>query len=173
MAKVVLDFGTTVDMLNKDELQEALAEDARLRALVTGVKPFEVFLNSAQITALTPPGATANVITTSGGMFQAPASGYVWAVMLTGWEVSGAGTNVRLYKGSWANASATANGTGRLVASNTGTPNAASFLFSKGQLMMKAGDQLTFVCVTAAQTLLGIYYAGIEIPAERVGELLL
>ena len=158
MSKIVLDFGTEVDMLNKTELQEALAEDARLRALTAGVKQFRMFINSAQL------GVTS--FSLSGNPPQGPASGFTWMIMNIGAELSAA-AGLRVYLSSGANA---AGGNRLVAASGTGSANVA-FQFSKGQFPVYAGEALTFV--VGSNLIQSIFMTGIEIPAERIGELLL
>jgi hypothetical protein len=174
MARWIFGLGNAFETLTKPELSDALAAqyDLETRTLLRGVKPFDLFLNLNQINALVPAGGTANVITLSGGMSQSPPSGFVWAVMNVGYEASGS-TNLRIYKGAWPGASSTLSGQGRLVAANTGTPQAGNLQFSKGQFMLKSGDAPSFLTVTPAMTLLSLFISGIECPAERVGELLL
>src|SRR5690348_5278178 len=89
MAKFVLDFGSTVDMLTHDELRAALAEDARLRTDLAGVRSMDQNFNINQI------GASQFLFTTPAGMVQ---SGYVWSVMNIGVELA-ASSQVRVYKG--------------------------------------------------------------------------
>jgi hypothetical protein len=158
MGLVKLDFGERIDVLNQRELRDALREDAELRRAVSGVKPVERWFGLAQI------GAAQTVFSTPPGMV---AAGYMWAVMNVGWELSAAGV-ARIYKGV---PSFYAAGFGRFVTqgASTTTSNAQ---FSKGQLMLRAEDQLTVEQV-AAVNILSVYITAIEIPAERVGELLL
>jgi hypothetical protein len=158
MALTTIDFGQKVDLLNKNELREALAEDARIRAAVKGVKPVDKFFNLGQI------GAAQTVFSTPAGMVS---SGYIWAVMNVGWELSAAGV-ARIYKGI---PSAYAAGVGRFVSQGASTTT-SNVSFSKGQLMLRSEDQLTVEQV-AAVNILSVFISAIEIPAERVGELLL
>lgn len=163
MAKFVLELGSKVDLLTKEEVSEALAEDAAIRAAITGVKTVDQFWNLGGIGA---PGS--NNFATPVNMV---ASGLVWAVLNIGFELSAAAV-VRVYKGTatWATPG-TPIGAGRLVgtAASLITP---SVQFAKGQCMLRGGDQLSFV-VPGAPLLLSAFLTATEIPAERVGELLL
>lgn len=154
-----LDFGKQIDMLTKGEFEDALAEDAKIRAIITGVKPVEVFIP----TSIIGPGVA--VYSTSGNPPVAPASGYIWAVMAVGLDLS-AGSALNVYKGT---PSAVGQG-GRAVIHNAST-NVQLATFSKGQLWIRPGDQLTFI--VAAASILSVFMNVIEIPAERVGELLI
>ena len=159
MGKVILDFGTEVDMLNKTELQEALAEDARVRALITGVKQFRLWLNGGT------PGMNAASFTMSGTPPQGPAQGFIWMVMNVGAELSASGA-LRMFLNSGSNAA----GGNRLVGA-TGSGSAfPTISFSKGQCPWFAGDSFTF---TTGALINDLFITGIEIPAERIGELLL
>lgn len=163
----VIDFGAKVDMLTKDELAEALAEDARLRAVVTGVKAGELWLNTSSLQ-----GQGTVVATLGGGSPQAPAQGFVWAVMNIGLELA-TSSQVRVYKGvpsHYAVGAVAPDGSGRLVTTMQSfiTPSAQ---FSKGQLTMKAADYLTLVAVTGGSNILSVFLSYIEVPAERQGEL--
>lgn len=162
MAVFTLDLGRPVDMLTKSELEEALAADAQLRAVVAGVKSVDVFFNTNQI------GAGQTIFTTPPGMV---ASGYVWSVMNMGMELSASST-VRVYKGIPPSGTGAPNGLGRMVdvMTNFITPNAQ---LSKGQLILRAGDQLTFFPPTGPPNILSLFITAIEIPAERIGELLI
>jgi hypothetical protein len=159
MAKVTLDFGQTWDILTKHELSEALAEDARLRAIVAGVKPVEMFLGTGIL------GAAATIFSTSGGSPQAPANGYLWAVMQIAVDLS-ASAALNVYKGTPAAAAA-----GSRPVMHNGNANVQIGSFSKGQVWMRPGDQFTFI--PASGNLLSIFMTAIEVPAERVGELLI
>ena len=155
-----LDFGTSVDLLNKQELEEALAEDARLRAIVAGVKPVEVFINLGTI------GANATIFSTTGTPPQAPTSGYIWAIMSLGAELS-AGAVFNVYKGTPA---AVATGGGKPVFRGA-SANVQVGNFAKGQIWLRPNDQLTFI--PGSGNILSVYFVAIEVPAERVGELLI
>lgn len=158
MAKVVLDFGTTVDMLNKSELQEALAEDARLRSIVAGVKAAEYWANLGTI------GANQATFTTPVNLIGA---GYAWAVMAAGLEPSVAG-GVKVIKQNY---TGSINGGNRVVGQLNNVASVSYATWSKGQLILRAGDVLTFA--PASGNVLSLWLAAIEIPAERIGELLL
>lgn len=166
MAVFTLDLGRPVDMLTKSELEEALAADAQLRAVVAGVKTVETLFNINQI------GASQFLFTTPPGMV---APGYIWSVMNIGLELA-ASSQVRVYKGIPAlsgSPAITPTGTGRVVDTMTSfvTPSSQ---FSKGQLILRGGDQLTFVSTTPASAfILSVFMVSIEIPAERIGELLI
>lgn len=158
MPRFVLDFQSEIETLNKTELADAL-EDARLRAVVSGVKLSRPFWNVGAI------GANAASFQTPVNMVQ---SGYVWTIMAIGIELS-ASAAVRAYYGNY---SGTINGANRLAAT-WGANTAASWnSFSKGQLMLPAGEQITLV-PAAAQFILSVQLVAIEIPAERIGELLI
>ena len=160
MAVVTLDFGSKVDMLNKDELREALIEDARERAKITGVKQFRMWLNGGTV------GMGGLNFTTTGNPPQGPAQGYIWMVMNLGIELSAAAA-LKIYL----NSGLAAAGSNRLIAS-VGTGSAVpTFPFSKGQFPLFAGDTVTFV--VGSNAIESIFMTGIEIPAERIGELLL
>jgi hypothetical protein len=155
---MTLELGSTVDLLNHGELRDALREDAELRAAVVGVKPMDKFFGLNVI------GAAVQAFSTPPGMV---AAGYMWAVMNCGIELSAAGVT-RIYKGVPGQFAA---GFGRFVTQTASTAtNSASF--SKGQLMVRTEDQLTFQ-VPGAGNILSVFISAIEIPAERVGELLL
>lgn len=158
MAKVVLDFGTEIDMLSKGELQEALAEDARLRSIVAGVKSAEFWANAGVI------GAAQATYTTPVNMI---GNGYVWAIMAAGCEPSAAG-GVKVIKQNY---SGSVNGFNRVVGQLNNVASVSYASWSKGQLMLRAGDVLTFA--PASGNVLSVWLSAIEIPAERIGELLL
>lgn len=162
MAVFTLDLGRQVDMLTKSELEEALAADAQLRAVIAGVKSTSVFYNSQQT-------ASATIFTTPPQM--GPAAGRVWSVMNIGLELQ-ASVQVRVYKGVVPPAQFSPTGFGRVVGFMTAafTP----FLtYSKGQLILNTGDQLSFVTPSTGTPILSMYLTAIEIPAERIGELLI
>lgn len=158
-----LDFGQQVDLLNKQELADALADDARLRSIVAGVKQGEMWINSGA------PGMGTTFYTSTGAVPQCPAAGYLWAVMNLGVELSAA-SNLRLYKSANPQTS-TQVGNGRGIATTTASQGLQNFPFSKGQFTLKTGDVFTLVPVTGAINILSIFMAYIEIPAERQGEL--
>lgn len=178
MAIFTFQPGARFETLTKPELSDALAAEFNRQTEVTlrGVKPQEIFLNLSQIQQLggAQPGSAAsvNVLTLPGTAGFTPGNGFVWAVMTAGVELTGA-SNIRIYKGAPPGLTSTPTGIGRLVFANTGTPTAAAANFSKGQVMMRSGEQLSFVTVTPAQFFLSVYIAAIQCPAERVGELLL
>jgi hypothetical protein len=155
-----LDFGESLDLLTKDELAAALHEDAALRRAIVGVKTVEFFNNAGQI------GASVNTYTFP----PSPASGYVWAVMNLGFELSAAGVT-RVYKAGGGVPLSTPIG-GNRFAGQTASTIANSLTFSKGQLMLRSGDQLVFL-VPGAGFLLSAFMSAIEVPAERIGELLI
>lgn len=162
MGRVVLDFGTEVDLLNKSELAEALAEDARLRQIVAGIKPVTYWANSGVT------GGASQLYTTPQSLV---ASGRVWAVMNVGLELAVA-SQVRMYlNGDNLPAGAPA-GKGRAVNLITSSAVLGSAQFSKGQLMLNAGETLTFFANTASAFILSVFIMAISCPAERVGELL-
>lgn len=158
----MVDLGTPVDLLTKQEVADALAEDARLRAIVAGVKQGELFLNSGTV------NMGANTFTSTGSVPQAPAAGYLWAVMNIGIELSAA-SNVRLYKGTVQ--PATPTGGGRVVAAISGSVAVNNNQFAKGQFTLKSGDVWSLLAVTPAANILSVFMAYIEVPAERQGEL--
>jgi hypothetical protein len=160
MSLAKIDFGETVDLLNKSELRDALREDAALRRAVSGVKSMDFFYNAAAI------GANVNTYTIPA----APAGGYMWAVMNIGFELSAAGVT-RLYKEGGAVPSATPIGGGRFVG-QTASTIANSLTFSKGQLILRNGEHL-IAFAPGAGFVLSVFMTVIEIPAERIGELLL
>jgi hypothetical protein len=154
-----VDFGESLDVLTKDELAAALSEDAAIRRAVTGVKSLDFNYNSSQTGSL----ATYTIPAT-------PAGGFVWAVMNVGFELSAAGVT-RLYKEGGSSPASTPVGTGRFVG-QTGSTIANSLTFSKGQLMLRAGEHLV-AFVPGSGVVLSVFMTVIEVPAERVGELLL
>jgi hypothetical protein len=156
---MTLDFGQTWDILTKHELSEALSEDARLRAIVAGVKPVEMWIGTGQI------GAVAPIFSTTGTPPQAPTNGYIWAVMSLGLEQAPAAV-LNVYKGAPA-----VVGTGGKPIARGGSANVQAFNFSKGQLWLRPGDQLTFI--PGSGNILSLFLTAIEVPAERVGELLI
>lgn len=161
--KFTLDFGQTWDLLTPGEMQSILAEqDTANRAIYAGVKTVEQFFNINQI------GAAQTIYSTPAGMVP---SGFVWAIMNIGMELSAA-SSVRVYKGIPQSGTAAPTGLGRVagVLTNFVTPNGQ---FSKGQLMLRAGDQLTFFPPTGPPNILSVFIVAIEVPAERIGELLL
>lgn len=155
----MLDLGRPVDVLTKDELAEALAEDARLRSTLAGVKPQEVFIPSGLIPAVAGP------FTTSGAVPQCPANGYIWAVMQIGCDLS-ASAALNIYK-----ATAATIGQGGKPVVHNGAAGVQTASFAKGQLWLRPGEQLTFSPATGF--LLSAFIVAIEVPAERVGELLI
>jgi hypothetical protein len=164
MALTTIDFGSQVDFLNKDELRAALAEDAALRRIVTGVKieEFSAFSQQTQVAGAAVPYYTTPVNMVGGGL--------MWAVMTCGLEISASQAS-RVYKGIPAGPTPTIQtGTGRVV-QQTAASTTPSFAFSKGQCTLRAGEQLTFV-VSGAGNILSVYIAAISCPAERFAELL-
>lgn len=165
MARFELHAGGTMETVTPHELQRALQDqDARLRADLSGAKWGEIFFNSGQI-------GGAQSVSTGQGASQSPASGFLWAVMTVGLELS-ISSQVRLYKGSpqfGGAGSLTPSGNGRLVTTMPSfiTP---SQQFSKGQFTLRGNDQLTAVMVTAG-SILSLYVAYIEVPAEQQGKL--
>jgi len=178
MATFRFQLGESFETLTKPEMAAVLAAEADRQMMVQlrGVKDGDIFLNLMQIQQVANQAntqtASVNVLSLPGVPPYSPTAGFVWAVMTVGWELSAA-SNVRIYKGAPPGLSNTLAGIGRLMFGNTGTPSAAAQQFSKGQAMMKSGDQLTFVTVTPAAFFLSLYVAYIQCPAERVGELLL
>lgn len=178
MARWIFQVGQPFETLTQPELAAALEAEADRQTAVTvrGVKPGEIFLNLAQIQqlGLAQPGSapSVNVLSLPGTAGYTPGNGFVWALMNVAWETSAA-SNVRLYKGAPPGISNTPAGIGRPVYANTGTPQMANTTFSKGQLMMRSGEQLTFVTVTPTAFFLSVFVSYIQCPAERVGELLL
>ena len=163
MGIVTLDFGQQVDILNKRELQDALREDAMLRRAITGVKIEEFFSNQGL-----GPNSTVPYFITPPNMVGA---GLMWAVMNAGLELT---SNVvsRVYKMVPPGPTPTVTtGAGRCVqvAGSSATPN---FAFSKGQLTLRAGEQLTFMA-SGAGNISSVFIAAISIPAERFAELLI
>src|SRR5580704_7076250 len=120
MGLAKLDFGETVDLLDKSELRDALREDAALRRAVSGVKSMDYFYNASQI------GANVNTYTIPAS----PAGGYMWAVMNIGFELSADGVP-----------RSTPIGGSRFVG-QTASTIANSLSFSKGQLMLRNGEHL-------------------------------
>lgn len=164
MGIFALHMGGHIETTTPKELHHALLDqDARLMADVAGVKWGEFFIQSQQI------GGTQTYTNTPGQY--SPSSGYLWAVMNVGIELS-VSSQVRLYKGAPQFNTAggvTPAGNGRLI--NT----FASFVtpsgqFSKGQFTLKGNDQWTLVMVTAG-TILSVYMSYIEVPIEKQGEL--
>lgn len=165
-----LQVGGHIETTTPAELHKALTDqDARLRADLSGVKHGELWLNgpAAGIT-----GLGTQVCTFGGGPPQAPAGGYLWAIMNIGVELALA-SQVRIYKGQpahYAVGGFAPDGSGRVVAtmSNFITP---SFQFSKGQLKMRAGEFITLIGVTAAANILNVFISYIEVPEEQQGKL--
>lgn len=178
MARFIFQVGQPFETLTKPELAEALEaeSDRQIAVSLRGVKPQEIFLNLAQIQQLggASPGSAAsvNVLALPGTAGFTPGNGFVWAVMTVGVELTGA-SNIRIYKGAPPGLTSTPTGIGRLLFANTGTPTAAAANFSKGQAMLRSGEQLTILTVTNTQFFLSVYISAIQCPAERVGELLL
>src|SRR5580693_4209665 len=160
MGLAKLDFGETVDLLDKSELRDALREDAALRRAVSGVKSMDYFYNASQI------GANVNTYTIPAS----PAGGYMWAVMNIGFELSAAGVT-RLYKEGAGVPLSTPIGGSRFVG-QTASTIANSLSFSKGQLMLRNGEHLIGLA-PGAGFILSVFMTVIELPAERIGELLL
>jgi hypothetical protein len=162
MMLTTLDIGSKIDILNQHEMREVMRDaqraDAELRAALVGVKPMDKFYGVNVI------GAAVQAFTTPNSMV---AAGYMWAVMNMGFELSAAGVT-RVYKGS---PPQFALGSGRFVGQTASTAT-NSLTFSKGQLMLRTEDVLT-IQVPGAGNLLSVFISAIEVPAERVGELLL
>jgi hypothetical protein len=164
MAVFELHAGGRIDTVTPRELHhELLAQDARLKADLSGVKWGEIFVPSGQI-------AGAQTYTTSLAS-QVPGAGFIWAIMGVGLELS-ASSQVRVYKRAPVFAgpgTITPSGNGRLVTTLASfvTPSSQ---FSKGQLTLRQGEQLTLVMVTAG-SILSVYVAYIEVPAEQQGKL--
>lgn len=158
---VTLDFGSQVDLLNKRELQDALREDAALRSVLTGIKGAEAFYPLSVIN----PGAAVGlaVFTTPASMV---GSGYTWAIMNVGFELSVA-AQVRIWRQGF---SGTTNGANRFV-TQTGSTVTGNASFSKGQCTVRGGELLTFQALGAA-LILSVFISAIEAPAERFGEVL-
>ena len=165
MGKVKLDFGATIDILNHGELREALNEDRALRRVLTGVKSAEYFAPTSVI------GAATTFFTTPAAMVGA---GLMWAVMNVGAELSTAQT-FRLYKGIPPGPAGGVPVTGTGMARAAGTSASGqvpNLTFSKGQLTLRAGEQLTLIAAGAANVL-SVFITAISVPAERFGELLI
>jgi hypothetical protein len=164
MGIFALNVGGHIETTTPKELHSALLDqDARLMADVAGVKWGELFIPSGVI-------AGAQTFSNQPGQYS-PSSGYLWAVMNVGLELS-VSSQVRVYKGQPAfNAPGgiTPSGNGRLIttAASFVTPSAQ---FSKGQFTLKGNDNWTLVMVTAG-SILSIYMAYIEVPIEKQGEL--
>lgn len=162
-----LHVGGQIETTTPAELHKALTDqDARLRADLSGVKQAEFFINSGTA------GMGTQLFTTSGQPPQSPTQGYVWAIMALGFELA-LSSQVRIYKGQPASMTAASfvpTGAGRLVTTCASfiTPSAQ---FSKGQLTLKAADQMTFVGVTAGANFLSVWCSYIEVPAEQQGKL--
>lgn len=155
--KVTLDLSGQYDVINQRELREALAEDARARAVLPSVKNVDVFWNLGMTGGLTS-------FTTPPGMV---AAGWSWAVMAAGFELSAAG-QVRIYKQA---VPAAVTGAGRFITQVTGSTIDVAATFAKGQVMLRAGDQLGFFAFSASIN--SVFLSTIQCPAERIGELLL
>lgn len=158
MAKMTLDFGQEIDILNSRELRAELDRDRGMREVLTGVRYEEAFFNSGIV------GPATNIFVTPQSMV---AAGRMWAIMNVGTELA---SNVvfRIYKtGSVASIT---SGAARMVAvaPASATPNIA---FSKGQLALRNGDQLT-IFSAGTGTINSVFITAISIPAERFGELL-
>jgi hypothetical protein len=162
--------GGSIETLTRPEAQQLLRAEYEVTRIekLRGVKEGDCWINAGTI------GASTLVYSTSGASPQCPANGFVWAVTNIGLEVAANG-NVRLYKGVPALGTASAPlGGGRYVtligtAGSSGV--VANQFFSKGQLTLKNGDQLTFASPTAGAFLLSIFISYIEVPAEKRGEL--
>lgn len=166
MGTVKLDFGESIDMLDRRELREELDRDRDLRSILSGIRQEEVFFNTNQV------GAAATFSTPVGMV----AAGRKWAIMNVSCETA-ASTALRLWKGvppgnpaGVGGPPAAGTGFGRSVASGTSNsqPNQQ---FSKGQFSLAAGDQLTIIL--GSSTLLSVFITAISAPAERFGELLI
>lgn len=155
MAKFILDFGREVDILTKGELDQSLA-DAQQRAIVAGVKAARFWANSGTIGAAQVSYSTPPLV----------ASGYVWAIMNIGVEMS-ASANCLVYLMGGANAA----GGNRFVGIMPTGGSSRSLAYSKGQLMLNTGEFLTIA--PASGNILSVFISAIEVPAERAGELLL
>lgn len=171
----VMDIGAGIDTVTPGELQQALLDqDARVAETLRGVKYGEVFINATTI------GATVQQFSTTGGPPQSPAAGFVWSIMNIGVETSSSQA-LRVWKqipgglisgtsGVYSNA-----GSGRLVGTvptSSSAVGADTITYSKGQLILRAGDVLSFAAASTAN-LLSIYWAYFEVPAERIGEFIL
>lgn len=165
MAVFELHAGGRMETVTPKELRHELAaQDVRLRADLSGVKWGEMFLTSGVIGGV-------QAFSSSGALSQTPGAGYIWTVMNLGLELS-VSSQVRVYKGVPPFAgpgTVTPSGNGRLV------DTLASFVtpsgqFSKGQFVLRAGDQFTLVMVTAG-SILSVYLSYIEVPAEQQGKL--
>jgi hypothetical protein len=166
MGLFALHVGGQIETTTPKELHQALLDqDRRLMADLSGVKWGELFIGSnAQ-------GMSAQTYTTGEQASQSPGNGYLWAVMSIGLELS-VSSQVRLYKGqpSFAGPGTVApSGNGRLVTTMASfvTPSAQ---FSKGQFTLRTAEQFTVVMVTAG-SILSVYLAYIEVPAEQQGKL--
>jgi hypothetical protein len=153
------DFGERLDLLTKDELTAALREDALIRAAVVGVKVARPWFNLGAI------GPAASSFTTPANMVN---SGYTWSIMSAGAELS-ANAFMRV---TYGRSSGAIDGSNRVAAGWTTNTGISWQSFSKGQLILQAGEQLVFT-PAGAVTILSLALAAIEIPAERIGELLL
>ena len=162
MALLTLDFGQQVDILNKRELEDALRQDAALRSVIMGVKYEEAFYNVGVI------GASAGFFATPVNMV---AAGLMWAVMNIGLELSASQAS-RIYKGAFPVGTTPTVGAGQLrMSSNAGASTTPNFPYSKGQLSLRHGEQLTII-PSGSANILTVFITAISIPSERFGELL-
>jgi hypothetical protein len=160
--KFLLDFGQTVDLLSPHEMSDLLLDqDTRNRASYAGVKVVNQFYNLGQT------GGASQVFTTPANL---PASGRVWSVMNVGLELAVASA-VRIFKGVVPGAAPIGNA--RVVGFIPAANIVQAGQFSKGQIILNTSDQLTFYAPVNLAFILSVYLTAIELPAEKIGELLL
>lgn len=164
MGIFAIQAGGHIETTTPAELHKALVgQDERLMADVAGVKWGELFIPSNVING-------AQSYTNSPSQYS-PSSGFLWAVMNVGLELS-VGSQVRLYKGAPFFAgpgTTTPSGNGRVIATLSSfiTPSGQ---FSKGQFTLKGNEQWTLVMVTGG-SILSIYMSYIEVPITMQGKL--
>lgn len=163
--KVLIKAGAEIDVPTRDELREDIHGAVRVqseleRAWVRGVKPMRT---SA------PWG--------SGNAYVSPPvpQGYCWVLMLAGVTL-GASDQLQVFVNS--DNTTITNGQGNIIYGPTTNSAGATFpvsqaaTFPKGAVVLFTGDTFSLKAV-GGQQINRVFWAVIELPAERIGELLI
>jgi hypothetical protein len=156
MARVKLDFGAEIDVLNKDELDRSMTafeqrEAERWRA-IKGMDLPQTVRGTASGSALTLGETT--------GLVMGPRPGYVWSVrrlVVTGLTSGATPDQVNLYKGTAA---------GAIEWNFNG--NNFGYTFGKGQITFRGGETFCLASVGTFNSTAEIILSGsiVEAPAE-------
>lgn len=154
--KFKIEAGGTIDTVTPQELSKAMAGERNFwRERATGVKWTELALNLNPPLATTYPDPTPGVNQNPVG----PAPGWAWKLRIVTSTLAAAGT-MAIYKGESANA--------RLIGVQN-NPAILQGIFFPDDIVIQAGQQLFIACSTNMTTL---YVGAVQVPAERLGEIL-